>query len=173
MFGRKNGSVAEAVGTTYQMRQQMMSIGDDYWIENDARQRMFHVDGKALRLRKTLVLESSDGRALFTIKKQMVSIRDTMDIENAAGTIATVKKALISPLHDKFEIEFANGGEWTAQGKIGDHEYHVEGPSGRIADVSKRWFRVRDSYGIHVAPGQNDALVLMITIAIDQLSHKR
>jgi uncharacterized protein YxjI len=153
------------------MRQQMMSIGDDYWIENDARQRMFHVDGKALRLRKTLVLQTPDGRELFKIQKQLVSIRDTMEIENATGTVASIKKALISPFRDRFQIEFENGAEWTAEGRIGDHEYHVDGPGGRIAEVSKKWFRVRDSYGIHVAPGQNDAFVLMVTIAIDQLSH--
>src|SRR5687767_9567604 len=43
--------------TRYQMREKMVSIGDDYWIENDRGERAFKVDGKALRVRQTLVFE--------------------------------------------------------------------------------------------------------------------
>ena len=45
----------------YQMRQRLVSIGDDYWIETDNGERAYKVDGKALRLRKTLVLVSTSG----------------------------------------------------------------------------------------------------------------
>jgi uncharacterized protein YxjI len=38
-----------------------------------------------------------------------------------------------------------------------------------VANISKRWFRVRESYGVAVAPGQDDALVLAITVCIDHL----
>jgi uncharacterized protein YxjI len=37
--------------------------------------------------------------------------------------------------------------------------------------VSKRWFAVRDSYGVAVAPGEDDALLLAITVCIDALAH--
>jgi uncharacterized protein YxjI len=39
----------------YQVRQKLVGIGDDFWIENDRGERVYKVDGKALRLRKTLV----------------------------------------------------------------------------------------------------------------------
>ena len=41
--------------TQYRMRQKLVSIGDDYWIEDDRGERVFKVNGKALRIRKTLV----------------------------------------------------------------------------------------------------------------------
>ena len=47
--------------THYRMRQKLVSIGDDYWIENDQGERVFKVDGKALRVRKTLIFEDSHG----------------------------------------------------------------------------------------------------------------
>jgi uncharacterized protein YxjI len=37
----------------YKMRQRMLSIGDDFWIETDRGDRAFKVDGKALRLRRS------------------------------------------------------------------------------------------------------------------------
>ena len=39
-----------------------------------------------------------------------------------------------------------------------------------MAEVSKKWFRVRETYGVEVAPGQNDALILAITVCIDNLA---
>ena len=34
-----------------------------------------------------------------------------------------------------------------------------------------RWFSVRDTYGIEIAPGQDDALILAVVVCIDQMSH--
>ena len=39
----------------YKIRQKLLSIGDDFWIENQDSQKVFKVDGEAQRLRKTLV----------------------------------------------------------------------------------------------------------------------
>jgi uncharacterized protein YxjI len=48
-----------------------------------------------------------------------------------------------------------------------DHEFRI----GNVATVSKKWFRVRDSYGVEIAPGQNDVLILAATVCIDQMVH--
>ncbi len=170
---RRHDSPGDRPGpSTYQMHQQMMSIGDDFWIENGAGQRVFKVDGKALRIRKTLLLEDASGATLYTIKEQLVSVRDVMNIEGPAGKVATVKKALISPLRERYNVELAGGAEWKVQGNIVDHQYEIEGPSGKIAEVGKKWFRVRATYGVQIAPGQDDALVLAIAIVVDSMSHK-
>jgi uncharacterized protein YxjI len=157
--------------STYQMRQRMFAIGDDFWIENSAGQRVFKVDGKALRLRKTLVLQDAAGVERYKIQEKLVHIRDTMEIEGATGRIATVKKALISPLRERYDVAFDAGGAWKVQGNIVDHEYKIENDAGKIAEVGKKWFRVRDTYGIQVAPGQDDALVIAVAIVVDQMAH--
>lgn len=168
MFGHKDEGPPPNV---YQMRQEMFSIGDDFWIENGAGQRVFKVDGKALRVRKTLILEDTFGRELFKIQEAMLHVRDTMDIENQAGKIASVHKKLISPLREHFIVEHEDGDDWNVQGKITDHEYKIDGPSGPIAEVGKKWFRVRDTYGISVSPDQDDALVLAVAIVVDAMAH--
>jgi uncharacterized protein YxjI len=153
------------------MRQRMFSIGDDYWIETNSGQRAFKVDGKALRIRKTLILEGPGGQELYKIQEKMVTIRETMDIEGPSGTVATVKKAMVTPLRERFTVQLASGGEWNVQGNITDHEYEIEGPQGKIAEVGKKWFRVADTYGIEVSPGQDDPLVVAVTIVIDSMTH--
>jgi uncharacterized protein YxjI len=155
----------------YQMREQMLAIGDDYWIETDSGQPAFKVDGKALGMRKTLVLETPEGDEVLTIQKKILSIRDTMEIERGGETVATVKKALITPLHDSFSIELERGGDMEASGNIVDHEYEIQRGGDKVAKISKRWLRMRDAYGVEIAEAQDDALVLAVAVSIDQMSH--
>jgi uncharacterized protein YxjI len=152
------------------MREKMFAIGDDFWIETDG-ERAFKVDGKALRLRKTLVLEGPSGGELFTVREKMLTVRDKMEIERDGKTVATIKKALISPLRERFSIEVEDGEDMEAKGNIVDHEYEISKGGDKVAEISKRWFRVRDTYGVEVAPDQNDALILACTVCIDQMSH--
>ena len=161
----------EPAGTRYQMREKLFAIGDDFWIETEPGQRMFKVNGKALRARETFILESPSGEEIFKIQEKKLSIRDKMTIERDGDTVATVHKALITPLRDRFEIELEAGGELSAKGNIVDHEYEIERDGDKVAEVSKRWFRIRDTYGIEIAPGENDALILAATVCIDEMSH--
>jgi uncharacterized protein YxjI len=158
-------------GTKYQMREKMFAIGDDFWIETDAGERVFKVNGKALRIRDTLALEGLSGEELFTIQEKKLSVRDKMEIERDGKTVATVKKALITPLRERFSIDVESGEDMEAKGNIVDHEYEIERGGDKVAEVSKRWFRVRDTYGIEIAPGQEDGLILAVTVCIDQMTH--
>ena len=164
-FGRRGDA------TRYQMREKLLSIGDDSWIEDESGRRAYKVNGKALRLRKTLVLEDASGNEVVKIQDRPVRIRDVMEIEGPDGqTLATVKKAMITPLRERFSIDVAGGAEMSAHGNIVDHEFEIESGGAKVAEVSKKWFRVRDTYGVEVAPGQNDALLLAITVCIDQMA---
>ncbi len=160
----------ELGGTRYQMREKLFAIGDDYWIETEQGQRVFKVNGKAMRVRETFILESPSGEEIFKIQEKKLSIRDKMKIERDGDTVATVHKALITPLRDRFDIELEEGGELSAKGNIVDHEYEIERDGNKVAEISKRWFRVRDTYGIEIAPGENDALILAATVCIDEMA---
>jgi uncharacterized protein YxjI len=157
----------------YKIRQNLISIGDDFWIENEQGKRVFKVDGKVLRIRKTLVFEDAKGRKLAQIQERLLAIRDTMAIEDANGDqIATVKKALIAPLRDRWSVNVKNGHDLDVQGNIFDHEYAITQGRKQIAQVSKQWFTFTDTYGVEVASGQNDILILAVAIAIDMMAHE-
>ncbi|MEN8234690.1 MAG: LURP-one-related family protein [Actinomycetota bacterium] len=164
-FGRGGDAVR------YQMRQKMVSIGDDFWIENSNGERVFKVDGKALRVRKTLKFEDANGDELAKIQERIARIRDTMKVEGPDGsTLATIKKAMITPLRERYTISTPDG-ELKIQGNIVDHEYEIEADGHKVAEVSKKWFRVRDTYGVEITQGQNDIVILAATVAVDMISH--
>jgi uncharacterized protein YxjI len=162
------------VGTvTYRMRQKLVSIGDDYWIEDEQGRRAFKVNGKALRVRDTLVLEDPAGNALFKIQERMLRVRDSMEIEDADGnSVATVKKALITPLRERFDVHVEHGADLDIQGNIVDHEYRISRDGEKVAEVSKKWFRVADTYGVEIAEEHDPALILAVTVVVDSMTHK-
>ena len=164
-LGTRRGS-----GIRYQMRQKMVSIGNDYWIENDQSQKVFKIDGKALRVRKTLKFEDAHGNELCKIQERMLRVKDSMEIEGPSGErLAMVKKAIITPVRDRWTVKIKNGPDLDVQGNILDHEYHIGEGRDKVAEVSKKWFRVRDMYGVEIATGQNDVVILAVTVAIDMM----
>jgi uncharacterized protein YxjI len=165
-FGRRGNAVR------YQMRQKLVSIGNDYWIQDDSGEHVYRVDGKAMRLRDTLDLEDAHGTRVARIQTRVLHLRDSMAIEDPAGQqLALVHKALITPLRDRWKVDLAGDREWKVQGNVVDHEYEIEDDGRKIAEISKRWFRLRDTYGVEIAPDQNHALVLAAAIAVDAMTH--
>ena len=160
-------------GTQFRMRQKLASIGDDFWIEDNNGNRVYKVDGKALRVRDTMKFEDANGTELLKIQERVARIRDTMKIEDANGnTVASVKKAVISPFRDRWDVKIEGGPDIGVQGNLVDHEYTLEMNGQKVAEVSKKWFRVADTYGVEVAEGQNPVIILAITSVIDSMAHE-
>ena len=160
------------MSTRYKIHQKLFSIGDDFWIENQHGEKVFKVDGKALRLRKTLIFEDMEGKELCQIQERWLPIKETMEIEDPHGKqMAVIKKALITPLRDKWDVKVKGGPDLDVQGDILDHEYSIKHGWNRIAEVSKKWFRLTDTYGVEIDPGQNDILIIAIAVAIDMMAH--
>ena len=156
----------------YQMREKMVSIGDDFWIEDSAGKRAFKVDGKALRVRSTLNFEDAHGNVLCKIQERKLRVKDSMEVEDAHGKqVAMVKKKIISPVRDRFTVKIKNGPDLEVKGNILDHQYTIGEGRDKVAEVSKKWFRVRDSYGVEIDPGQDDIVILAVAVCIDQMAH--
>ena len=156
----------------YQVRDKILSIGDDAWVTDEQGRQAFLLDGKAMRLRQTFELKDPAGQVLLTIRKKLISMRPAMVIEHDGTTIAQVHKKLIHLIRDRFSIELYGGEDWTATGDFFDKEYEISSDDGLIAEISRKWFRLRDTYTVNVAPGADDALVLAVAVAVDTLAEE-
>ncbi|MGA9399212.1 MAG: LURP-one-related family protein [Anaerolineaceae bacterium] len=147
-------------------------MGDDFNIENESGQKVYKVDGKVLRIRETLVFKDMDGKALCQIQERLIAITDTMTIKDGDGkNWATIRKALISPLVDRFSVKVRNGADLSVTGNLLDYEYEIKDGLRKVAEISRKWFRITDTYGVEIAPDQDDILILAITVAIDMMEH--
>jgi uncharacterized protein YxjI len=152
------------------MREKIFAIGDDFWIEDADGNKVYKVNGKAVRLRDTFILEDAHGHELAKIQEKKLSVRDKMTIESGS-TKATVHKRLIG-IRDHYIVDVDGGQDLKAHGNIVDHEYEIERDGEKIAEVSKKWFRVRDTYGVHLDQGQDVPLILAVTVCVDQMARE-
>jgi uncharacterized protein YxjI len=154
----------------YQVRERLFSIKDDFWITDGNGNRAFFVNARVLSLRGTLELEDASGRKLATIKHKLLTVTDAMEIESGGSVIGTVHKAVFSPLHHRANIDL-QGGRLEAVGDIIDKNFEIRDGHRVAARVSRAWFAIRDTYGVEVEPGEDDALMICIAVCLDRIHH--
>jgi uncharacterized protein YxjI len=160
-----------AGGKRYLLHQKMVSIGNDYWIENEQGETVYQVDGK-IGLHKTFNFNDAHGNRLVKIRKSLLALKETMEVEEPGGDqLAVVKKDLFTPLKEHFVVNVKNGPNLDIHGNILDYEYTIGDGSSQVAAVSKKFFHLRDSYSILIAPGQEDVILLAVVVCIDEMAH--
>ncbi|MFE4856186.1 LURP-one-related/scramblase family protein [Streptomyces sp. NPDC056670] len=157
----------------YLVRDKIFAIGDDYWIETEDGRQAFLADGKALRLRDTLELKDPAGRVLITLREKMFSLRDAMTIERDDQTLATVRRKRLSLLRNHYRVRLVEGTELDVTGRILDREFTIEYDGELLAHVSRKWFRVRETYAVNVVREDADAaLMIAVVICVIRMDEK-
>ena len=155
------------------VRDRLLGFGDDYWIEDDRGNKVFLVDGKAMRLRDTFELKDVQGRVLIDIRQKMLALRDTMVLQRSGEPLATIRRKRLSLLRNHYRVSLADGNELDVSGKILDREFAVEYDGELLAVVSRRWLTVRDTYGVDVVREDADpALLIAVAVCVIHLAEK-
>jgi uncharacterized protein YxjI len=155
----------------YTMKERMFSFGDDYTIKDESGRDAYYVDGKVFTLREKLLFQDMAGRELAVIQKKILAIGPTYEIYRDGRVAAVVKKHLFTLFRAKFSVDVPGPDDLEAAGNFLDHEYTFSRGAREVATVSKRWFSIRDTYGIEIAPGEDDVLVLASAVVIDLCAH--
>jgi uncharacterized protein YxjI len=153
----------------YLVRERLFHIKDDFWVTDADGNQAFFVNAKVLSLRHTLELQDASGRMLAAIKHKLLTFTDAMEIEHDGQVVATVHKSVFSPLHHRAAIDLADGGRLEAVGNIIGKDFEIRDGHRVLARVSRAWFRVRDTYGVDVADGENDALMICVAVCLDRI----
>lgn len=155
------------------VRERVFGIGDDYWIEDADGRKVFLVDGKAMRVRDTFELKDAQGRTVVEIKQKLISLRDTMLIERDGEQLAKVKRKRLSLLRNHYRVTLVDGTELDVSGKILDREFAVEYDGELLAQISRRWLTIRDTYGIDIVREDADtALLIAVAVCVIVLAEK-
>ncbi|MFE1443005.1 LURP-one-related/scramblase family protein [Streptomyces sp. NPDC058739] len=156
------------------VRDRLLGFGEDYWIEDDHGNRVFLVDGKAMRLRDTFEVKDTQGRVLIDIRQKMFALRDTMVIERDGEPLATIRRKRLSLLRNHYRVSLADGStELDVSGRIADREFAIEYDGELLAVISRRWLHVRDTYGVDVVREDSDpALLIAVAVCVIHLAEK-
>ena len=155
----------------YVIKQKWISWGDDFYIQDQAGQDVFLVDGQAFSFGDKLSFQDMQGNELAFIAQRLLSWGPTYEIHRNGQHYATVKKKLFTFFRCKFEVDIPGPDDLEAQGDFLDHEYTFTRHDTPVATVSKKWFSWTDTYGVDVAEGEDDILILASAVVIDLVCH--
>jgi uncharacterized protein YxjI len=155
----------------YLMKQKLFCFGDDFAIKNESGDDVFFVDGKVFTIGQKLSLQDTQGRELAFIRQKLFSWGPTYEIYRDSNLAAVVRKHLFTFFRCSFTVDVPGPDDIEAQGSFLDMEYAFTRGGRHVAEVSKRWFSWTDSYGVDIADGEDDVLILASTVVIDMICH--
>jgi len=156
----------------YVMKQKFWSWGDDFRIQNADGRDVFFVDGRAFSWGDKLSFQDMERRELAFIRQRLLAWGPTYEIESQGRLVAVVKKKLFTLLRCRFTVDVPGPDDLEAQGSFLDHEYNFTRHDQQVAQVSKRWFALTDTYGVDIAEGEDDLLILATAVVIDMVCHQ-
>jgi uncharacterized protein YxjI len=155
----------------YMMKQKLFAFGDDFVIKTAEGEDAFFVDGRAFSIGDKLSFQDMQGNELAFIRQKLLSWGPTYEIYRSGELQAVVKKKLITLIHCRFIVDVEGPNDLEAKGSFTDHNYEFTRNGQRVAEVSKRWFSWTDTYGVDIAEGEDDVLILASTVVIDMVCH--
>ena len=155
----------------YLMKQKLFCFGDDFTIKSEAGDDVYFVDGKVFTLGKKLSFQDLHGQELAFIQQKLLSWGPTYEIYREGQLAAVVKKHLFTLFRCAFTVDVPGPDDIEAQGSFLDMEYTFTRGGRQVAEVSKRWFSVGDTYGVDIADGEDQILLLASTVVIDMVCH--
>lgn len=153
------------------MRQKIFAFGDDFVIKDETGADRFKVDGKVFTIGNKLSFQDMGGRELAFIQQKLLSFKRKYEIHRDGALAAVVSKELFTLFHCKFVVDVPGPNDLEAKGNFLDHEYEFTRDGRVVGACSKRWFAWSDTYGIEVAPGEDDVLILASSVVIDMICH--
>ncbi|HEX7859562.1 MAG TPA: LURP-one-related family protein [Verrucomicrobiae bacterium] len=174
------GELVIAVGHTfchcsnmqYVMKEKWLAPGNDFAITDNSGREVYYVDGRAFSLGDKLSFRDAGGREVAFIRQRLLSWGPTYEVTRDGQHVATVKKKLFTLLRHRFSVDVPGPNDLEAKGDFFEHEYEFLLRDRAVAQVSKRWISLTDSYGIKTAEGADDILILCCAVVIDLVCHE-
>ena len=155
----------------YVLKQKLFAWGNDFYIKDDAGNDRYFVDGRMFSIGDQLSFQDLKGNELAFIRQKVLSWGRTYEVTRGDQLVAVVKKELFSPFHHTFNVDVPGPDDLQAKGNFLDYEYSFRKGETEAALVSKQWFTIADTYGVDVADGQDDILILASSVVIDLSCH--
>ena len=155
----------------YLLKQKLFALGNDFMVKDEEGNDKYFVDGKAFSIGDKLSFQDLRGTELAFIRQKVLSWGPTYEISRGGKVVAVVKKHLFALIHHRFTVDVPGPDDIEANGSFTDHEYTFSRGGHTVATVSKKWFSWADTYGVDIADGEDDILILASTVVVDMACH--
>lgn len=156
----------------YLMKQDFFSWGADFTIKDASGKDAFLVDGAGFSIGAQLAFNDPAGNELLQIEQRLFSWSPTYEIRRGNQVLAVVEKEAFTLFSCTFTVDVPGPDDLQAEGDFLDLEYEFRRGERKVATVSKQFFSLSDTYGIDIAEGEDDVLILASAVVIDMACHQ-
>lgn len=174
--GQTASSSSPFAGREFIVEQKIVAMRDTFGIKDRSGNLLAYVKRKMVSLGPNFWFESPNGTRLGEVKGKVVAVRPTFEVYGAQGQLlAVVKKKMMKLLGSEWWLENSSGQEVARiNGNITAHDFTIQSPTGTpLAQISKKWVTVRDSYGVEIVGSDLDPYVILAyVVAMDHVEYK-
>jgi uncharacterized protein YxjI len=173
-------SVPKAADTKqprFLVREAHLPIGDDYVIELDPGGRAYVVDGKLLSARESLTIKNIDGDEVLHLQGTFLGARKVLAVSRHGDKVVTVRRQEAEAGHqapeaghDEYVVELPDGESVEVVGNPADRKYELRYRGHVVATIAHAWMPLTSGYRVQIASGQDDGVVLAVTVCLDVIS---
>lgn len=157
----------------YILKQKIFGLGGDFMVKDPSGKDQFFVDGKAISLGRRLVIKDMRGRAQAVIQQHLISLVPAYEIRRKGKPSATISRRFFSPIFDRLKIDLPGWDDIEVRGDLFDHEYTFYRGGRAVAQASKRWIALVDSYGLDIDDEEDAVLIIAAAVVIDEMIDQR
>jgi len=160
----------------YVLDQRLLAVRATYEIKDGAGNLLGYAKKKVLSFGPKLWFEDLQGNEVGKIEGKIIAI-GTKDysVYDDTGALKGIVKKKVFTFKPSYVIESSSGQELAkVKGNLLAHDYAILSPDGRtLAQVSKKWVSLRDSYGLEIVSDDIDPfLALSFVITCDDIEHR-
>ncbi len=157
----------------YTLKERIFSLRESYYIQDESGRNAFEVQGRLISIRDSLALHDLNTGEEIKIQEKMLSLRPVYTIQRPNQPDVSVRQDFINFLREGFTIDLpGNQTDLRIQGDILDMSYTIRRAGETVAQTSKKWISLRDSYVVDVAAGEDPALIIACAIIVDRIAHE-
>jgi uncharacterized protein YxjI len=156
----------------YRLRHTLFTLGHKFTIENAAGHEVYQVEGPFFLPGNSLSLRDMAGNELASIEQKLLSLGHTYEVSREGQVEAVIKEAFFQPFRHRFTVDEEQPNDLIAQGDLFNREYTFTRSDQTVATVSHRLFSIPNIYGIEIADGEDEVLILCCAVVIN-LVHQR
>jgi uncharacterized protein YxjI len=157
----------------YLVRESRLPIGDDYVIELDPGGSVYVVDGKLLRIRESLTIKDIDGAEVFHVQGTLLGMKNVLTVSRHGVKLVTVRRQTPEAGHEQYVVDLPKSEHVEVLGSPAERAYKLSYRGYVVATISHTWMPLSSGYRVQVAPGQDDGVVLAVTVCLDVMSRQR
>ena len=158
----------------YRMKQKLLSLGQDFTIEDEEGNAAYKVDGRAISFGAKYSFQDTAGEELVFISQKVLSWKKRYQILRQGEMVAEVIRGFswldfLGAGYDRLTIDVPGPDDYSVQGSFFRREYRFTRGGQQVAEVSRKFFSLTDSYGIDISEGEDEVLILASAVVIDHI----